>query len=137
MRPKCAAVHRVAGSIGANEQLAKDSDFLVIAVSGGPATRGLVSRSVLDALGPTRILINVARGSVVDEPALIAVLADGRLGGAGLDYLRTSPMFRIRFGTWTMSYSSRIEPARPSRRVAPWPTSSSPISQPTSLGENR
>jgi hydroxypyruvate reductase len=73
------------------EQLAKDSDFLVIAVSGGPATRGLVSRLVLDALGPAGILINVARGSVVDEPALVAALADGRLGGAGLDVFAHEP----------------------------------------------
>jgi hydroxypyruvate reductase len=73
------------------EQLARDSDFLVIAVSGGPATRGLVSRSVLDALGSTGILINVARGSVVDEPALVAALADGRLGGAGLDVFAHEP----------------------------------------------
>jgi hydroxypyruvate reductase len=73
------------------EQLAKDSDFLVIAASGGPATRGLVSRPVLDALGPAGVLINVARGSIVDEPALVAALADGRLGGAGLDVFAHEP----------------------------------------------
>ena len=73
------------------EQLAKDSDFLVIAASGGPATRGLVSRPVLDALGPAGVLINVARGSVVDEPALVAALAEGRLGGAGLDVFAHEP----------------------------------------------
>jgi len=71
--------------------LPKDSDFLVIAASGGPATRGLVSRPVLDALGPACVLINVARGSVVDEPALVAALADGRLGGAGLDVFAHEP----------------------------------------------
>jgi lactate dehydrogenase-like 2-hydroxyacid dehydrogenase len=67
----------------------------VIAASGGPATRGLVSRPVLDALGPAGVLINVARGSVVDEPALVAALvaalADGRLGGAGLDVFAHEP----------------------------------------------
>ena len=73
------------------EQLAKDLDFLVIAASGGPATRGLVSRPVLDALGPAGVLINVARGSVVDEPALVAALAEGRLGGAGLDVFAHEP----------------------------------------------
>jgi len=73
------------------EQLAQESDFLVVAASGGPATRGLVSRSVLDALGPTGVLINVARGSVVDEPALVAALAEGRLGGAGLDVFAHEP----------------------------------------------
>jgi hydroxypyruvate reductase len=73
------------------EGLARESDFLVIAASGGPATRGLVTRPVLDALGPTGVLINVARGSVVDEPALVAALADGRLGGAGLDVFAHEP----------------------------------------------
>jgi hydroxypyruvate reductase len=73
------------------EQLAQESDFLVVAASGGPATRGLVSRAVLDALGPTGVLINVARGSVVDEPALVAALAEGRLGGAGLDVFAHEP----------------------------------------------
>jgi len=73
------------------EQLAKDSDFLVVAASGGPATRGLVSRPVLNALGPAGVLINVARGSVVDEPALVAALAERRLGGAGLDVFAHEP----------------------------------------------
>ena len=73
------------------EQLAQGSDFLVVAASGGPATRGLVSRPVLDALGPTGVLINVARGSVVDERALVAALAEGRLGGAGLDVFAHEP----------------------------------------------
>jgi hydroxypyruvate reductase len=73
------------------QQLAEESDFLVVAAGGGPATRGLVDRRVLDAIGPTGILINVARGSVVDEPALVAALVDGRLGGAGLDVFAHEP----------------------------------------------
>jgi hydroxypyruvate reductase len=73
------------------EDLARDSDFLVIAASGGPATRGIVNRPVLDALGPTGTLINVARGSVVDERELVAALAEGRLGGAGLDVFAHEP----------------------------------------------
>jgi hydroxypyruvate reductase len=73
------------------QQLAEESDFLVVAASGDPATRGLVDRRVLDALGPTGILINVARGSVVDEPALVAELVDGRLGGAWLDVFAHEP----------------------------------------------
>jgi hydroxypyruvate reductase len=71
--------------VPALEELARDSDILVIAASGGPATRGLVGRAVLEALGPDGILINVARGSVVDEPELVEALREGRLGGAGLD----------------------------------------------------
>jgi hydroxypyruvate reductase len=73
------------------ESLARESDFLIVAVSGGPQTRGIVDRTVLDALGPAGILINVARGSVVDEPALVTALAEGRLGAAGLDVFAHEP----------------------------------------------
>ena len=71
--------------------MARDSDFLVVIVPGGAATRHLVDRPVLDALGPEGVLINVARGSVVDETALVEALADGRLGGAGLDVFESEP----------------------------------------------
>lgn len=81
-------------------QLARASDFLVVAASGGQATRGIVNRPVLDALGPSGILINVARGSVVDEPALVAALVDGRLGGAGLDVFAHEP--EVPPALWTL-----------------------------------
>src|SRR5689334_9401664 len=71
--------------------LAKESDFRVLSCPGGAATRNLVDRSVLDALGPQGILVNVSRGSVVDEAALVAALADGRLGGAALDVFVDEP----------------------------------------------
>lgn len=71
--------------------LADWSDFLVIACPGGPETRHLVSAPVLEALGPRGILINIARGSVVDQAALIQALQAGRLGGAGLDVLEGEP----------------------------------------------
>lgn len=71
--------------------LARDSDFLVVLVPETAATRGLVSREVLEALGPEGVLVNVARGAVVDEPALIDLLAAGRLGGAGLDVYAREP----------------------------------------------
>lgn len=71
--------------------LARDSDILVVAVAGGADTQGLVDREVLDALGPAGVLINVARGSVVDERALVAALREGRLGGAGLDVFESEP----------------------------------------------
>jgi hydroxypyruvate reductase len=72
-------------------ELARNSDFLVVACSGGPSTRHLVSAEVLEALGRKGTLINVARGSVVDERAMIADLKAGRLGGAALDVLEHEP----------------------------------------------
>jgi lactate dehydrogenase-like 2-hydroxyacid dehydrogenase len=71
--------------------LAAASDFLVVSAAGGPGSRGIVNAAVLDALGPDGVLINVARGSVVDEPALVAALEQGRLGGAGLDVFAHEP----------------------------------------------
>ncbi|MGF6691305.1 hydroxypyruvate reductase [Metapseudomonas resinovorans] len=71
--------------------LARWADFLVLTCPGGAATHHLISAAVLEALGPEGILINVARGSVVDEPALVAALAEGRLGGAGLDVFESEP----------------------------------------------
>lgn len=72
-------------------EMARDSDVLIVITPGGAATRHLVSGAVIDALGPEGILINVARGSVVDEPALVAALEAGRLGGAGLDVFEAEP----------------------------------------------
>lgn len=72
-------------------ELARWSDFLVVACEGGPATRHLVSAVVLDALGPRGIIVNIARGSVIDEAAMVRALAEGRLGGAGLDVLEHEP----------------------------------------------
>jgi lactate dehydrogenase-like 2-hydroxyacid dehydrogenase len=71
--------------------LAKEADILVAACPGGEATRGLVSREVIEALGPHGVLVNISRGSVVDEPALIAALEEGRLGAAGLDVFADEP----------------------------------------------
>ena len=72
-------------------RLARDSELLVVATPGGPSTRGLVDRAVLDALGPQGVLVNIARGSVVDQGSLIAALREGRLGGAGLDVFDSEP----------------------------------------------
>lgn len=72
-------------------ELGRNSDYLVCIVPGGAGTRHLVDRAVLDALGPEGVLINIARGSVVDEKALVEALLDGRLGGAGLDVFAREP----------------------------------------------
>lgn len=72
-------------------ELARDVDFLIVTAAGGASSRGLVGLDVLDALGPDGVLVNVARGSVVDETALIASLREGRLGAAGLDVFADEP----------------------------------------------
>lgn len=71
--------------------LATQVDVLIVIVPGGASTRGLVSAEVLEALGPTGVLINVARGEVVDQDALVAALTSGKLGGAGLDVFADEP----------------------------------------------
>ena len=72
-------------------ELAKGVDVLIVAAAGGDGTRGLVDREVLDALGSEGYLINIARGSVVDQDALVAALVNGRLAGAGLDVFADEP----------------------------------------------
>jgi lactate dehydrogenase-like 2-hydroxyacid dehydrogenase len=71
--------------------LAQASDVLVIACPATPATMGSVDAAVLAALGPEGYLVNVSRGSIVDEAALIEALDTGRLGGAGLDVFVDEP----------------------------------------------
>lgn len=71
--------------------LAAWAQILVVACPGGPATRHLVSSEVLAALGPDGVVVNIARGSIIDEAALAAALAAGGIAGAGLDVLETEP----------------------------------------------
>jgi lactate dehydrogenase-like 2-hydroxyacid dehydrogenase len=73
------------------EELARNVDVLIVAAAGGDGTKGLVNREVLDALGAEGYLINIARGSVVDEDALVEALTAGRLAGAGLDVYAHEP----------------------------------------------
>jgi lactate dehydrogenase-like 2-hydroxyacid dehydrogenase len=73
------------------EALAARVDFLVVACPGGPATRHLVNERVLKALGADGTLINIARGSIVDEAALARALADGTIKAAGLDVFENEP----------------------------------------------
>ncbi|WP_380872879.1 hydroxyacid dehydrogenase [Sphingomonas sp. DBB INV C78] len=71
--------------------LAASVDILVVATSGGAETARLVDAAVIDALGPKGTLINISRGSVVDEEVLVAALSEGRLGAAGLDVFAHEP----------------------------------------------
>jgi lactate dehydrogenase-like 2-hydroxyacid dehydrogenase len=72
-------------------KLASESDFLVVSCPGGPATRNLIDAGVLAALGSKGTLINIARGSIVDEPALAKALQDGTIKAAGLDVFVDEP----------------------------------------------
>ncbi|MFN3513519.1 MAG: 2-hydroxyacid dehydrogenase [Phenylobacterium sp.] len=71
--------------------LAQASDILVVACRADASNRGLIDAGVIEAVGPRGLIVNVARGSVVDEEALIAALKDGRLGRAALDVFAQEP----------------------------------------------
>ncbi len=73
------------------QAMAHDVDVLALCTPGGAATRHLVDAAVLKALGPEGYLINIARGSVVDEPALVKALVNGEIKGAGLDVFADEP----------------------------------------------
>ena len=73
------------------EALAAASDVLVVCAAASPQTRRIVGRAVFDALGPQGALVNIARGSIVDEPELILALQEGRLGGAAMDVFENEP----------------------------------------------
>ena len=81
------------------ESLAAECDFLVLAVPGGAATRHMVNARVLDALGAKGWLINIARGTVVDEAALVSALQGKRIAGAGLDVFEHEPATPDAFNT--------------------------------------
>lgn len=80
--------------------LAADSDYLVVIVPGGKETFHLVNEPVMRALGPQGILVNVARGTVVDEAAMVKCLLEGALGGAALDVFEEEP--KVPEALWTM-----------------------------------
>ncbi len=79
--------------------LAKNSDVLMIVTPGGPETNKLVNAKVLDALGPQGFLVNIARGSVIDEPVLLRYLQERRIAGAGLDVFADEPRVPPEFFT--------------------------------------
>ena len=72
-------------------ELAANCDILVVACPLTEETHHIVNREVIDALGPKGVLINVGRGSHVDEPELVSALVEHRLGGAGLDVFENEP----------------------------------------------
>ncbi len=72
-------------------EMARWCDFLVVITAGGAGTRHLINAEVLDALGPSGFIVNVARGSVIDEAALVRALVDKRIAGAGLDVFENEP----------------------------------------------
>ncbi|WP_417210037.1 2-hydroxyacid dehydrogenase [Antarctobacter sp.] len=77
--------------------LAKAVDFLVIALVGGPETKGHVSRAAIEALGPRGVVVNISRGSTIDEGALLDALEAGTIAGAGLDVFENEPNLDPRF----------------------------------------
>ena len=72
-------------------EMARDSDWLVLIAPGGKATEKIVNRAVLEALGPEGHLVNMARGTLVDEAAMVELLQSGALGGAALDVFEKEP----------------------------------------------
>jgi hydroxypyruvate reductase len=72
-------------------EMAGAVDYLMVSCPGGNGTRNLVSAEVLRALGAKGAVINIARGSVIEEPSMVEMLQDGRLGGAGLDVFADEP----------------------------------------------
>ena len=80
-------------------ELAAESDFLIVTLAGGEETRGMVSSEILEALGPAGILVNVSRGTTIDEEALLSALEKGHVRGAGLDVFLGEPALDKRFLT--------------------------------------
>lgn len=80
-------------------EMARDVDTLVLALPGGASTMGIINAEVLEALGPRGVVINIGRGSAIDEEALIGALAERRIFAAGLDVFRNEPHIDPRFLT--------------------------------------
>ena len=87
-RPQADVSHRYYDRL---VDMARDADVLALCLPGGQDTAALVTAEVLDALGPGGYLVNIARGSVVDEPALVRALVERRIAGAALDVFADEP----------------------------------------------
>jgi lactate dehydrogenase-like 2-hydroxyacid dehydrogenase len=79
------------------QHLAAESDVLILAHRADETNKGLVSAEIIEAVGPRGVIVNIARGSAIDEDALIAALKDGRLGGAALDVFEEEPTSSARW----------------------------------------
>ena len=77
--------------IGSLAELVEWCDVLLVAVRAGPDTENIIDAGMLKRLGPSGVVVNISRGSVIDQPALIAALADGTIAGAGLDVFAQEP----------------------------------------------
>ncbi len=86
--PQAEVAHRYFPSL---VDMAKACDILIVVAPGGPATRHLINAEVLEALGPDGVFVNIARGSLVDEKALIEALRTGKILAAGLDVFENEP----------------------------------------------
>jgi lactate dehydrogenase-like 2-hydroxyacid dehydrogenase len=86
--PKAGVSHKAYGSV---VELAQNSDILFMSAAGGNSRDHIITAEALHALGPKGVFVNVARGWLVDEPALIDALKSGRLGAAGLDVFEKEP----------------------------------------------
>ena len=72
-------------------EMAQNVDWNICITPGGAGTKHIVNKEVLEALGPTGAVVNVARGSVIDEQALVDALKSGKVGGAALDVFENEP----------------------------------------------
>jgi lactate dehydrogenase-like 2-hydroxyacid dehydrogenase len=92
--PRAGSPYRFFGSL---VELAAWCDLMIVTLAGGSATRGLINRDVLRALGPQGFLVNVSRGTTIDEPALLEALEQQTIAGAGLDVFCNEPRIEPRF----------------------------------------
>jgi lactate dehydrogenase-like 2-hydroxyacid dehydrogenase len=112
-------------------EMARAIDILMVIAPGGASTKAIVNREVLTALGPKGTLINVARGSLVDEPVMVEMLASGSLGAAGLDVSRMNrvcPRHCSASRTW---FSCRMSARLRSLRATRWASLSWIMSSPS------
>jgi lactate dehydrogenase-like 2-hydroxyacid dehydrogenase len=94
-----AAKPGVPGYVDSAVDLARQSDVLILACAASPETHHIVDAAVIEALGPQGLIVNIARGSVIDEEAMIAALESGRIAGAALDVFENEPAIDPRFLT--------------------------------------